>query len=281
MSHKLSIRKTRRLRPILARTYKLPPPPEPQDSLLNQVVMAVLWADAPPAKACQAYAKLAEEFVDWNELRVSMTVQAGSVLEACGLAPVKAAALKRILSKVVEELYTFDFEALAARPRESLKTWFTSIEGVPHYIAASVLYWVFQYDRVLVDADIARVVRRLGLADEAETEADIEAGLAGVIPAREAHFTYWALRQHALTVCTKENYDCRTCVLRKECATAERHIAELAAAEREAKKKAKAQARKAKQAATKAAKAPSKNDAPKTKKGAGKKTPSPRGKSKP
>lgn len=281
MSHKLSIRKTRRLRPILARAYKLPPPPERQDTLLNQVVMAVLWADAPPAKACQAYARLAEEFVDWNELRVSMTVQAGSVLEACGLAPVKAAALKRILSKVVEELYTFDFEALAARPRQNLKTWFTSIEGVPHYLAAAVLYWVFQYDRVLVDADIARVVRRLGLADEAETEAQIEEGLAGVIPAREAHFIYWALRQHALTVCTKENYDCRTCVLRKECATAERHIAELAAAEREAKKNANAQARKARQAAARAAKPKRKADAGKAKKSTAKKTSSPRGKKKP
>ncbi len=258
MPRKLSIRKTRRLRPLLAKAYPLPEPPDKKDSLVDQVVMAALWADAPPAKARQAYAKLAEEFVDWNELRVSMTSEAGSVLEACGLAPVKAVALKRILSKVVEELYMFDFEALAAKPREQLKAWFLGIEGLPHHIAASVLYNVFDYDRVLVDADVARVVRRLGLAEDAATEAEIEAGLAEVIPAREARLIYHGLRQHALAVCTPEKFDCRTCLLRKECRTGEERIAALEAAAREARKRAKARAQaraKAKAAAKAKAKA--------------------------
>lgn len=243
MPRKLSIRKTRRLRPLLARAYPLPEPPDRTDSLVDQVVMAVLWADAPPAKARQACAKLAEEFVDWNELRVSMTTEAGSVLEACGLPMVKAGALKRILGKVVEELYTFDFEALAARPRDQLKAWFMSIEGLPHPIAASVLYHVFQYDRVLADADIARVIQRLGLVAETAAEPEVEAGMADVIPAREAHLVYHGLRQHALAVCTKKDFDCRSCLLRKECKTGQERIAALEAAAREARKKARERAK--------------------------------------
>ena len=252
MAQKLSIRKTKRLRQILPKHYKLPEPPDPKDSLVDQVVMAALWADAPPAKARQAYVRLAEEFVDWNEIRVSMTTDSGSVLEACGLAAVKAAALKRILGKVVEELYTFDFETLAKRPRQDLMAWFMGIEGIPHAIAAAELYYVFGYDRVLVDAEIARVVRRLGLADEAVAEAQIEAGLADVIPAREAQFTYSALRQHALTVCTGKDFDCRPCPLRKECKTAPTRIAELEAAARKARRKAKADAKPKPKAAPKA-----------------------------
>jgi len=153
---------------------------------------------------------------------------------------VKAAALKRILGKAVEDFYCFDFDALSALSREKLRTWFLSIEGLPHAIAASVLYHVFHYDRVLVDAEIARVVRRLGLAAETATEAEVEEGLADVIPAREAQFTYEALRQHALAVCVAKGFDCRPCPLRKECATAPGRIAELeAAAEKARKKKAK------------------------------------------
>ncbi len=250
MPRKLSIRKTRRLRPLLAKAYPLPEPPDEKETLVDRVVMAVLWAPPVagnglpvPAKARQAYARLAEEFVDWNELRVSMTSEAGAVLEACGLSPVKAVALKRILSKAVAELYCFDFEALAARPREQLKAWFMSIEGLPHPIAASVLYHVFDYDRVLVDGDIARVIRRLGLVGEAATEAEVEAGLAEVIPAREAQLIYHGLRQHALTVCTPEKFNCRACLLRKECKTGEERIAALEAAAREARQKAKALAK--------------------------------------
>ncbi|HUT35941.1 MAG TPA: hypothetical protein VNE39_20810 [Planctomycetota bacterium] len=243
MPHKLSIRKTKRLRPLLAKAYPLGEPPDPKESLVDQVVTAALWVDAPPAKARQAYAKLAEEFVDWNELRVSMTTEAAGVLEACGLAAVKAAALKRILGKAVEELYDFGFEALASRPRQQLRDWFMAIEGIPHPIAAGVLYHVFHYDRVLVDADVARVIQRLGLAGETATEAEIEAGLDDVIPAREAHFIYSALRQHTLTVCTQKDFDCRPCPLRKECKTAPARIAELEAAARRAKRRARARAK--------------------------------------
>ncbi len=261
MEQKLSIRKTKRLRQVLAKHYALPDPPDRKDNLVDQLVMTVLWVDAQPAKARQAYAKLAEEFVDWNELRVSMTPEAGSVLEACDLAPVKAVAIKRILGKAVEEFYTFDFEALAQKPRKELKNWFLSIEDIPHPIAAAALYQMFDYDRVLVDADVARVVRRLGLVPETAAEAEIEAGLADVIPAREAYFIYSALRQHANTVCTKKDFDCRTCPLRGECETGKVRIAQLEAAAREAKKKAIARAKaraKAKAAAQAAAKAAAK-----------------------
>lgn len=243
MEQKLSIRKTKRLRPLLAKHYKLSEQPERKETLVDQVVMAVLAADAPLAKARQAYAKLAEEFVDWNELRVTATPEIGSILEACGLAPVKALALKRILGKAVEQFYTFDFEALGKKPRKELRDWFLTLEGVPHPIAAAVLYQVFGYDRVLVDPDIARVVRRLRLVPETATEAEIEARMESVIPAREAYFVYSALRQHANTVCTKENYDCRACPLLKECRTGDERIAQLKAAAEEARKQAAARAK--------------------------------------
>jgi len=262
MARKYSIRKTRRLRPLLLKHYKPPEPPDPRDTMLDQVVMTVLWVDAPPAKAREAYAKLAEAFVDWNELRVSMTTEAASVLTKCGLPASKAAALKRILIKAIDHLYCFDFEVLATRPREALKAWFTSIEGLPHHVAAAVLYHVFHYDRILVDADIARVIRRLGLAQETHTDADVEAGLEPVIPAKEAYAVYSALRQHALRVCTPEDFDCRKCPLRRECATAPGRIAELEAAEREARKKARARARKRRRAEAKARKAAAKAKRP-------------------
>lgn len=240
MSEKVSIRKTRRLRPLLARAYQLPEPPDKVDSLVDQVAMAVLCVDATPAKAQQAVAKLAEEFLDWNEMRVTMTPEIGVVLESCGLPASRAIALKRILGRAVEELYGFEFESLGKRSRQDLRAWFTGIEGVPHAVAAGVLYWVYAYDRVLVDPEIARVVQRLGLVAPTAIEAEIEAGLADVIPAKEAQLIYHALRQHALTVCTAKDFDCRNCLLRKECETSHTRIAELEAAAREARRKAKA-----------------------------------------
>jgi len=198
----------------------------------------VLWVGSPPARARVAFVNLAEEFVDWNELRVSVTSEVGAILETCGLPAAKGGVLKRILSRAVEELYSLDFEALVQRTREQLKPWFMSIEGVPHEAAAAVLYYVYGYDRVLVDAEIARLMRRLGLVAEEVDEAAIEAGLAGVIPARDAHLIYNALRQHALTVCVKKDFDCAACALRKECEAGKQRMAEAATAAREAKKEA-------------------------------------------
>ena len=265
MAAKISVRKTRRLRALLAKHYKLTPPPPPKESFVDQIVMTVLWCESPPARAEAAFVNLAEEFVDWNELRVSVTSEVGSILESCGLPAPKGAVLKRILSKAVEELYSFDFELLCPRPREQVRDWFITIEGVPHQVAAAILYYVYGYDRVLVDAEIARVIQRLGLVPEEAPEADIEAGLADVIPARESHFIYDALRQHAATICTKKDFDCRICPLRKECETGKKRLAELAAAEREARKTAKAEARAHAEAEAAAKPKPKRKSTPKAK----------------
>lgn len=243
MAEKMSVRRTRRLRALWAKHYKFPEPPDAKDSFVDWIVMTVLWVDAPVARARAAYTKLVEEFIDWNDLRVSMSFEIASILEGCGISAVKAAALKRVLGRAVELLYSFDFGMLAPRPREELRNWFMGIEGLPHPIAAAILYYAYQFDRVLVDADIGRVIRRLGLAAETATEADIEKAIAEVIPAREAHFTYSALRQHALEVCTKNDPNCKPCPLRKECQAAGRLIAEQEAAARAARQKAKAKAK--------------------------------------
>jgi len=260
MAVKISVRKMRRLRALVARRYKLPEPPDPKDSFVDQIVMTVLWLGAPPVRARLAFVNLAEEFVDWNELRVSMRSDIGSILKTCGLPVNKGPILKHILSRAIEDLYSFDFEELRQRPRAELKDWFVGIEGVPHAAAAAILYYVYQYDRMLVDTDIARVVRRLGLVDENAMEEEIEAGMVAVVPAREAHFIYSALRDHALTVCTKKDFDCTTCPLRKECEAGKRRIAEI-----EAAKKAARAAKKAKAKTEAAAKAKAKPEATKKK----------------
>jgi len=249
----------RRLRPLLAKHYSLPAPPDPKESYLERVVMAVLWQDTPMGRARAAFEALAAEFVDWNDLRVSVASDVGAVMESCGVSGGKAAVLKRILGKGVEDLYSLEFERLCEKSREQFKAWFIGVEGIPHSTAAFILYNVYDYDRVLVDSEIARVVQRLGLVSELATEEEIEAALAEVVPAREARFTYWALREHALKICTKKDFDCRTCPFRKECDTGTRRVAEEDIAARAAKKAAK------KAAAAKAKAAPKKNPAPRAK----------------
>ena len=274
MAEKISVRKTRRLRTMLAKLYKLPEPPEPKEDFLERIAMAVLWHDAMPARARVAFVNLTEEFVDWNELRVTVTTEVAGILESCGLPGRKGAVLKRILGRAVEKLFSFDFEELCALPREKLKTWFTRIEGVPHRAAAYVLYNVYEYDRVLVGEEIARVIRRLGLVSETATTQDIEPALNVVIPAKEAYLIYNALWQHATDVCTEKGFDCRACPLRKECRGGKRFITERAAAARAAKqaaqKEARAKAKAAREAAEKKAAAEAKREAaakekPKTK----------------
>lgn len=244
MAEKISVRKTRRLRTLLAKLHKLSEPPDPKEDYLDQIVMAVLWQDALAARARVAYVNLTEEFVDWNELRVTVTSEVAGILEGCGLPGRKGAILKRILGRAVEDLFSFDFAGLAELPRAKLRKWFVGIEGVPHHVAAYILYHVYGHDRVLVGEDIARVIRRLGLVSEDAAPRDIEPALNVVIPAKEAHLIWNALWEHARTVCAETDFDCRTCPLRKECVTGKKRIAELEAAAKAARKAARKKARK-------------------------------------
>ena len=60
-------------------------PAEPKDSHLDRIVMAVLWHDVPPSRARVAYVNLTEEFVDWNELRVTVTTEVKPSASVCGV----------------------------------------------------------------------------------------------------------------------------------------------------------------------------------------------------
>ena len=258
MPEKISVRKARRLRTLLAKHYKLPDPPERKESFVDEIVMTVLWENAPAARVRLAYENLADEFVDWNELRVSVTSDVAAVLESCGLPGRKGAVLKRILARGIEDIFSFDFEELVALPRERLKAWFTNIEGVPHSTAAHILYHVYDYDRVPVGEDIARVIRRLGLVNENATVRDIEPALNAVVPAKDAHSIYNALWQHATTVCTTDDFDCKKCPLRPECEGGKVFIAERIAQAKAAKIAAREKAKAEKAAAKEKAKAEAK-----------------------
>lgn len=262
MAVKMSVRKTRRLRALLGKHYRVPDAPDPQETTMEDVVMAVLWEGAPAARARLAFAGLMEEFGDWNELRVSMAAEVAAVLESHGLKGNRAPMLTRILAKAVEDLYSFELERLRERSSREQRAWFHAAEGLPPYMAAAILYWVYHYDRVVVTADSARLLRRLGLVDDEASEEEIEEGLAAVVPVREAHLIYRALRQHARTVCKKTSLDCTKCRLRSECATGKARVAALEEAKARARKK-KAKARK-KPPATRAAKAAKKKAPAKT-----------------
>jgi endonuclease III len=280
MAERISVRKMRRLRPLLAKHYKLSEPPERRETVMENVMMAVLWDGEDPAHARAAFTKLTEEFVDWNDLRVSPTTEVEAVLASCGVDRSKAFVLKRLLSKAVEDFYSLEFERLDDQPRERVRAWFQDIEGLPHHLMAAVLYRVYEYDRMLVGEDVARVIIRLGLASETATPQEIEAALAKVVPAKEAHQMYHALRSHAVKVCTKTDFDCPACPLRGESETGKKRLAEIEAAKRaeraaqrakvraaaaKAKAKAKAAAAKAKVKAREKAKAAKRKAAPKKK----------------
>lgn len=262
MAENISVRKTRRLRTILAKHYKLPTPPEARDNILDQIVMTILWLDAPASRAKQAFEVIGEHFVDLNDLRVSVTRDVVAVLESCKLAGIKGAVIKRVLGKAVEDFYGFEFDQLRSWSRKRLAKWFTTIESVPHRFAAAILYQVYGYDRVLVGPDIARVLCRLGLVPDKAKEKAIELGLEKVIPAKEAYLIYNALREEAaLQAKDKDPMRAVTPVVKaflpkkqldEERAAAEREAKEAAAARRRERAEAKARAEAERKAAAEA-----------------------------
>ena len=252
MAENISVRKTRRLRTILAKHHKLPTPPDERDDILEQIAMAILWLDAPATRARQAFEVLGERFVDWNDLRVSVTRDVVAVLESCRLPGIKGAVLKRVLGKAVEDFYGFEFEQLRPWSRKRLAKWFTTIEGVPHRFAAAILYHVYSYDRVLVGADLARVLCRLGLVSRKAKEKSIELGLEKVIPAKDAYFVYSALREEAALEAKQKDPMRAVTPVVKAFLPKKQLDAERAAAEREAKEAAAARRRERAEAKAKA-----------------------------
>jgi endonuclease-3 len=192
--------------------------------VLEQFIYAILRENATRDTADQSFKRLKDQFFDWNEVRVSSTLEIAEMIdEELKEADVRAQRIVDFLQEIFETTYSFDLDPLMEvlqkkGPKQAAKQ-------LSRYQAANdySVSWVMQHSlgghTLPVDSNSLRVLRRIGLAEE---DADLEAlrtSLEHQVPKAKATQFIDLISDLANSHCTDGDPTCPECPLRNVCPT--------------------------------------------------------------
>lgn len=200
----------------LRRTYERPPEPEerrPLDWLLREHLTDELGS----RRAAQALRLLAQEFVDWNEVRVSRDSELVKTMAGLGLTAEQAAGLRSILAALFKRTNTLSLDHLRGKPHHDINALMNAL-GVSRRAAAATALLTLEANVLTMKAASLRVLRRLEAVHGSTADEALEE-LALVVAADDRADFYWLFAKHARLRCRERAPDCPQCVLLADCPT--------------------------------------------------------------
>jgi endonuclease-3 len=189
--------------------------------VLEQFLFAICREGTTRERADHLFRALQERFYDWNEVRVSSAHEVAEVMDDL-VADAEARGQRVIdfLQEVFENEFSFDLEVLQ---KKGLKQ---AAKQLAHYQAANdyAVAWVVQHSlgghAIPLDAAALRVLRRLGILEEAGALEALRASLEHQVPKARGTLFVDLVSELAEAYCTPEDPDCAGCPLSNSCVTA-------------------------------------------------------------
>jgi len=233
------------------------------ENLLKLLISSVLNEDATRKQADKALDAIEREFVDYNELRVTLPRE---LVERVGkeypFVRAKAETIKAVLNNIFDRFNRLSIDSLAELPKREARRRLEEL-GLSPYAAACMAMFGFDYPSVPVDDSLACSLAMNGCVEPDSTRSDVESLVNSVVrqkdaPAAHAFFRRY-VEKNAKALAKKRAAEAKA---RAEAEAKARAEAEAKAkaeaeakakAEAEAKARAEARAKRAKQAKRKAA----------------------------
>jgi endonuclease-3 len=251
----------KKIKKLLARMRKprSAAPSADGDDRVAVMVRSVLEEDAFRDQAGRAFSALQEEYVDFNELRVSPLKE---IVERMGKnhpsARSKAEMLSRSLSAVYDKTSTVSMDYMEKMTKRDLRRHLLEI-GLSPYVAACVVLRGFEGHAIPVDHTLVECLEMQGYIHPGSTLSDVQGFLERIISQKNAPAAHELLRSY-IKKCAKPLAAKRRAEARAKAAAERKKAEEEAAAKAEAERKAAEAARKK----AKRAKALAKKKKPKT-----------------
>jgi endonuclease-3 len=193
-------KRIKRLYHQLLRRYGKPDPPDHADPL-DQLIVSILSRGTTDAKAHAAYNRLRASVVDYNEMRVTPSVE---VADAIGRAYPDADARSRDIVNVLNALYdkrnAIDLAFLRSKPLREAREYLLSLPGVDDFAAARVVLFCLGGHAVPVDGALMNLLRKEECVSPDATLAEVQSFLERHVHATEAAAFATLMHRHAATV---------------------------------------------------------------------------------
>jgi endonuclease-3 len=227
-----TINKQRLLNQLFAVAKKTIEADEEARPVLQQFVYGLCREGATREQADEAYRFLCERFFDWNEVRVSSVRELEEAFSDVADSEARAQRLVSFLQEVFEIHFSFDLDKLQ---KEGVKQ---AAKKLARYQAANEysVSWVVQRSlgghAIPLDPPTLRCVRRLGLIDDQQDEAEARASLEHLVPKAKGPAFTDLVSHLAGEYCWEDQPQCSSCPLSGECAYAQENGVESVPAAR-------------------------------------------------
>ena len=203
----------------LKKTYE-PQVPSPTRSVFEQVIFGICLENVSLETAEDSYLRLTEDYLDWNELRVSSPRELAESFSKQEAPLEKARTLKSITHAIFETEYNFELETLTRMTQTQAVKTLNSFDGMRPFIAAHILQTSLKAHVIPLDAISIRAVTRLGLVDASAAIDKMSANLKRLVSKNQGPIFCSLIRQLALDVCVADTPAIRKCALADVCPTA-------------------------------------------------------------
>ncbi|MCC6425562.1 MAG: hypothetical protein IT435_01945 [Phycisphaerales bacterium] len=176
------------------------PPTTPawDEPLVDELVFSFLLWEATSPQARNAFKRLKESYIDYNELRVSLPVETAAILgERYPRGEERSGRLRAALFDLYKREYAVTFSSLADGGKRDVRAYLESLDGVPAYAVDRMMLLAFGAHAAPIDDRLRDLLADEGVIDS-DTPCDEAASwLARQVKAEDALITHRILRAWA------------------------------------------------------------------------------------
>ena len=207
-----------RARRALRKAYGKPVRDEAED-IAPQLLRFILSEGSTRAAVDDAVRRIAEAFVDLNELRVSLAREIAEVIPKIPNAQAKAARLIKLFNAIFLRHNTMDWDFVRSMGVRELRQYFENVDGGDAVLGAAAVLLLSSGHAVPADTDVHRVILRLELVGPDEEIAAVQGFLERALKSDQGFETWALVRRLAEARCLAKAPLCGRCTLKAMCPT--------------------------------------------------------------
>ncbi|HUR42435.1 MAG TPA: endonuclease III [Verrucomicrobiae bacterium] len=188
------------------------------DDPLDELIYILLSAQTEAYLYRETFASLKARFTPWSRLLDASEDEIAKVIARGGLAKKKAAQIRGVLQKLMQDRGELSLTFLAGLPDDDALAYLVCLPGIGPKSAKCILMYSLKRAVFPVDTHVWRVLRRIGLAPPVAKPSDrMEADLEKSIPRTFRHDLHVKLVTHGRETCHAHYPRCQMCVVANLC----------------------------------------------------------------
>jgi len=199
---------------------------KPRLLIVDELILTVLSQNTSDTNRDRAYASLKERFPTWEEVLHAPVEDVAGAIRSGGIANVKAARIKSILTEIETREGSLDLSRLNELTDDEVDGYLRSLPGVGPKTVACVLTFSMGRAAFPIDTHVHRVTKRLGWIDAKASADQAHRLLTPAIPEGIRYELHMLLITHGRTVCKAATPRCSKCVLLDLCEAGARLLAQ-------------------------------------------------------